>query len=63
MELVVGEDGVLLPVLEDVVLIGSSVAPLLELEDELRVLVEVPVAIMVLVKYVVPSSVELDRGV
>lgn len=43
--------------------IGSSVLPRLRLDDELRVLVKVPVALMVLVRTLVLSSAELVKGV
>ena len=50
--------------LEEDPLSGSSASALVRLgEEELRVLVRVPVALMVLVRYVVLSSVELDEGV
>lgn len=52
-----------LAVLEKVALIGSSVLPLLRAKDELRILVKVPVALTVLVRTVVLSAAELDKGV
>lgn len=54
---------VLLAELEKVALRGSSVLLLLKAEDELRVLVKVPVVLIVLVSIVVLSDVELERSV
>lgn len=54
---------VLIAELVKVALKGSSVLLLLKAEDELRVLVKVPVTLTVLVITVVLSSVELERSV